>query len=461
MKSTAAPSIRRPTSQTLCHRLRLVAAAVLLTVVPTMGQVTITQSNPTGLYSAGETATVTIAPKDDAALKAMSNITARFRHHGATGGKYAGQAQPIDLSNGPVQLSVSLDEPATTILEVSWQRVEDGKNANALLGAAFDHTRIPPSAPRPDDFDAFWAEQIKLVSAIPLNPQIEPVAVDDPKIEYAKVRLDNIDGTHVYGQIARPKSQKDQRYPAMLLVQYAGVYPLPASNVIDPAKQGWIALNIMAHDLPFDLPKEQYDELSKTKLKNYALSGSQSRETSYFRRMFLGCYQATEFLSQQPDWNGEVILVRGGSQGGLQAIATAALHPKVTHVIAHVPAGCDVAQARIGRLAGWPGWAGWGSPKDADLANRAQSIETGRYYDPVNFAPKVKAKTLVTMGLVDTVSTPSGPLVLYNQLTCPKEIGIFPAADHQGLNRTFDGAWKMHNDWIKAAQKSTPPAGVN
>ena len=38
-----------------------------------------------------------------------------------------------------------------------------------------------------------------------------------PGVEYFKVQLDNIRGTHVYGQLAKPK--KEGKFPALLIVQ--------------------------------------------------------------------------------------------------------------------------------------------------------------------------------------------------------------------------------------------------
>ena len=56
-------------------------------------------------------------------------------------------------------------------------------------------------------------------------------------VAYWKVTLDNIRGTHVYGEIARP--EKGAKFPALLIVQWAGVYGLQKSWVTDRAAQGW------------------------------------------------------------------------------------------------------------------------------------------------------------------------------------------------------------------------------
>src|SRR5207248_636630 len=83
----------------------------------------------------------------------------------------------------------------------------------------------------------FWAGKVKDLEAIPANPQVEPVESGKPGVDYFKVRLDNINGTHVYGQLARPK--KEGKYPALLVVQWAGVYGLNKDWVVHRADQGW------------------------------------------------------------------------------------------------------------------------------------------------------------------------------------------------------------------------------
>ena len=93
----------------------------------------------------------------------------------------------------------------------------------------FAPDQITPSAPAPADFDAFWAAKIKELDAVPINPQVEKVDISKGEVhrvasDYYTVTLDNIRGTHVRGQLACPT--KPGKYPALLKVQYAGVYPL-------------------------------------------------------------------------------------------------------------------------------------------------------------------------------------------------------------------------------------------
>src|SRR5258708_38853933 len=143
----------------------------------------------------------------------------------------------------------------------------------------------------------------------------------------------------MYGQLARPA--KGEKFPAMLVVQYAGVYPLPKTNVTSPAAEGWLTLNIMAHDLPFDKPPEFYKDQNEHALKNYTAIGNDDREKSYFLRMFLGCYRVVEYISKRSDWDGKTLVITCTSQGGLQSFVSAGLNPKVTVLMVNVPVGCD------------------------------------------------------------------------------------------------------------------------
>ena len=289
-----------------------------------------------------------------------------------------------------------------------------------------------------------------------MNPVVEPAESGNPAVAYYKVKLDNINGTHVYGQLARPKAEG--KYPAVLVLQWAGVYGLQKGNVIDSAQNGWLVLNIMAHDLPFDQPEAYYKKLAESTLKDYSFLGDSSRETSYFLRMFLGCYRAVDYLASRPDWNGKVMVVRGTSQGGFQSLVTAALHPKVTAAMVCVPAGCDSAGNSVGHGVSYP-W--YGPAKDcADKEKAAPKIaEAARYFDTVNFTSRIKCPTLVALGLIDDICAPTGIFSAYNQIQGPKEVVVMVNSGHQGKNNSQADWGKRSLAWMKALQEGgTVPA---
>ena len=149
-----------------------------------------------------------------------------------------------------------------------------------------DAEHLKPALPRPDDFDAWWDKKLSELDSIPANPQLEKVDVDVAGIEYYKVTLDNINGTHVRGQLAKPA--KEGKFPALLQLQYAGVYPLQRQWVTERARAGWLALNVEAHDMPID-DQATIQQMAWGSLNGYQAIGNTDREKSYF----LACTSAT------------------------------------------------------------------------------------------------------------------------------------------------------------------------
>jgi cephalosporin-C deacetylase len=344
------------------------------------------------------------------------------------------------LTNGSNQIEARLSEPATLLLEIRTKGPDD-RQVTGLGGAVAAPERIQPSSTRPLDFDAFWRAKLEDLSKVPANPQLTQADCGKPDLDYWHLIMDNINDTKLRGQLARPKS--GDKLPAILIVQWAGVYPLDKGWVTDPAGSGWLALNINAHDLPIDEAPEFYQKQSEGPLKDYPAIGNDNRETSYFLRMYLSCYRAAQYLTERPDWDGRTLLVTGGSQGGLQALMTAGLHPKVTAAIACVPAGCDFTGPDAGRSPGWPGWY-WST----NGKNPAKVREASRYYDVVNFASRINCPVLVALGLIDVTCPPAGIFAALNQVKGPKEILIMPKGEHQdqnGAHQPFysrSGAWK-------------------
>src|SRR5438552_976599 len=114
--------------------------------------------------------------------------------------------------------------------------------------------------------------------------------------------------------------------------------------------------------------------------------------------MYLGDYRAAEYLASRPDWDGRTLVVMGTSMGGQQAFAVAGLNPRITALIANVPAACDLLGPLSGRAAPYPNW-------DVD---RADVRRTAGYFDAVHFAPRIRARALVSMGFIDETTPPAG-----------------------------------------------------
>lgn len=402
-------------------RLLWPALLVLCSAVGVDPKIEVTPDVESGIYEPGKPATWTIRVKVGAepATGAVAYVVRQ-------GGLAEIAKGNLDLAEGKASVTATRSTPGTLLLEVR----HPGAKV-AYCGAAFEPEKIAPSSPPPDDFDAFWKEKVAELTAIPMNVTLTPVDVGDPKIEYFKVTMDNIGGRKIHGQLARPAGKG--ALPAILQVQWAGVYPLHRDWVLGHARGGWMALNIEAHDLPIDESAAFYKEKAAKELSDYPGIGNESRETSYFLPMFLSCHRAVQYLTERPDWGGKALVVHGGSQGGYQAIVTAGLHPAVTAFAANVPAGCDHTGRQAGRAPGWPNWAS----RTWQKKDEAKMLAASRYFDAMNFAARAKCPALVGVGLADTTCPSEGVLATVNQLKGPKKIILMPRADHGGDHKAY------------------------
>jgi cephalosporin-C deacetylase len=313
----------------------------------------------------------------------------------------------LDLSDGEDEIGITIDEPAMVFLEIIGS---DEKKPLDIAGAAVAPTQLKPSVPAPKDFDSFWKAKISELQAVPASPALEPGESSNPNVEYGLITMDHVNGGHIHGQYAKPT--KPGKKPAMVIFQWASPpYPLQKEWIIGHAAQGWLTVNIMPHDVLPTEPQEYYDSLPD-EIKKYESIGNNDREKSHFLRMYLAAYRAVDYLANHPEWDGKTLVCMGTSMGGQQSLAVAGLHPKVTYVIANVPAGCDTNGPLHGRQSSYPNFP----------VNDPQVAKTALYFDVVNFAPHIRATTLIGMGFVDEVSAPAGIWTAFNLIPGPKEI---------------------------------------
>ena len=410
----------------------------------------VTPDHPDGVYKPNETVTWTVDVKGD-----RSGLTA-LPYKVKLDGQNVVTSGTIDVSATSAKISATRPDPGALLMQIS--SMDKTKPLPVGMGGAvFAPDKITPVAPAPKDFDDFWQAKIKELDAVPANPKVEPLDISALKnsagMEASKITLDNIAGAHAHGILVKPS--KPGKYPAILMVNFAGVYPLDKPAIIAQAMPGWIALNISAHDLPVDESDAYYKDLKENAYKNYYYFGSEDRETTYFLHMILGCVRGAEYLTSLPDWDGKTLIVTGMSQGGLQSFATAALYPKFSAVLTAVPAGCDA----LGPLANPPhaiSWPYWMSPFGTKGRDVKKSQITGTYYDTTYFAQRIHCPALVAVALLDEAARPAGVFAAYNSITTPKELVIMPISTHYGNNGGLGLYMARFMKWKQALQKGLP-----
>ncbi len=407
-------------------------------------EITVSAAKPNSVYAIGEKIVWHLEVKGEGAqeIKKIAYVLKKGQLTEIGRGE-------LTLENNVADLETRLDEAGSVLAELT-ANVPAKAPIKNLAGAVVAPEKIAPSAPAPDDFDEFWKAKVAELNKIPTDPVLERGESGNDAVEYSKITLDNIRGTKIQGQVARPKT--GAKFPALLIVQWAGVYGLNKDWVTNQARQGWLALNINAHDLPIDETPDFYTQQSNNALKNYPAIGNEDRETSYFLRMYLSCYRAAEYLIHRDDWDGKTLVVMGTSQGGLQSIMIAGLHPKITALIANVPAGCDQTGPLVGRKPGWPQWIYQAQGKDKDKV-----LATSKYFDVVNFARHIKSPALVAVGLIDETCPSHGVIAAFNQMQGPKELLVMPRSDHQGHNNAQAAYYQRSNQWLQQIAQGNAP----
>lgn len=336
------------------------------------------------------------------------------------------------------EVAIKFDEPGFVQL-----RVTAGKQ-QFIVAAAFDPTKIEPTAKMPKDFDAFWNAGKEELAKVPIDAKLERVAKQsDSRVDCYKISLPNIEGKHVRGWLSVPTGKGP--FPAVLTVPGAGVYGIGPDK--GHAYLGALSLNIIIHDIPVDENQEFYAKQNAGPLSNYRDIGMNDKNKSYYRAVILGCARCIDYLYTRDDFNKKELAVTGGSQGGALTLITSGLDSRVTLAAPNVAAMCDHSGMAFDRVSGWPHWLTRAKDKD-------KVLETSAYFDAVNFARKFKGKSVHGVGFIDTVCAPTTVYAAFNVHPEPKVMINSPLMGH-----ATDTRWaKAREQFFKDNMALKPPA---
>ena len=177
--------------------------------------------------------------------------------------------------------------------------------------------------------------------------------------------------------------------------------------------------------------------------------GMDSRDTYYYKDVYVGCARVVDFLCSLPEWDGRNVIVTGGSQGGALTIITAALNEKVTMCAPFYPALCDVMGFLHHRAGGWPKFFSGFYKDGRTTVSDEKATETLQYFDVVNFARLLKVPTFMSWGYNDDTCSPTSVWAAWNEIKAPKEKDITPTSGHW----RFPSSQAKCLEWMKRGMK--------
>jgi cephalosporin-C deacetylase len=314
-----------------------------------------------------------------------------------------------------------------------------GKEYKKLATAGFDPLSIQPTVQNPADFTEFWNKAKADLANIPMDARVTllPERCTE-KVNVYHVNLQNFRvGSRLYGILCVPK--KEGKYPALLSVPGAGVRPYYGNVAM--AEKGLITFDIGIHGVPVNMDVSVYNNLGAGALNGYQNFNLDDRDRFYYKRVYLGCLRANDFLYSLPEFDGKNLAVTGGSQGGALSIITAGLDSRVKYLAAYYPALSDVTGYLKGRAGGWPHYF---DKNNLAFNNKKDKIETVGYYDVVNFARLLKVPGMYSWGFNDETCPPTSMYAAYNVIAAPKSLFLALETGHW----TFPEQTEKLNNWL-------------
>ncbi len=290
--------------------------------------------------------------------------------------------------------------------------------------------QAPPC--KPADFDVFWQRTLTEARAHDLAPHFEPVTEAVYRLASVyDVTFRGWGGHPIKGWLLVPTGTT-QRLPTVIsYVGYGGGRGLPIDHlapvaagfahfVMDTRGQGSVWS-------PGDTPDPAG---SGPHHPGFMTHGVESPDTYYYRRVFTDAVRAIEAACTHPHVDPQRLLVAGGSQGGGIAIAAAALTPQVKLLAADVPFLCHIR--RGSELTDRMPYAEIAAYLKCHRQRAGTVFTTLAYFDGVNFAPRIRARTLFSVGLMDMVCPPSTVFAAYNRIAAEKDIRVYDYNEHEG-----------------------------
>jgi cephalosporin-C deacetylase len=316
----------------------------------------------------------------------------------------------------------------------------DGKEYRNLATAAFEPEKIQPAVEMPNDFVAFWDKAKANLAKVPMDAKMTLLperCTETVNVYHLNLQNYREGGTvRLYGILCVPK--KEGKYPALLRVPGAGVRPYGGD--VRTAEKGIITLEIGIHGIPVTMDASVYSDLGAGALSGYWSYNLDNRDAFYYKKVFLGCVRANDFLVSLPQFDGTNLAVTGGSQGGALSIVTAGLDSRVKWAAPIYPAMADMVGYLKGRAGGWPHIF----DKNNAQNNTEAKIKTASYYDVVNFAKLMKVPCIYSMGFNDETCPPTSMWAAYNAISSPKELKLYQETGHW----TFPEENEIVTNWL-------------
>ena len=286
----------------------------------------------------------------------------------------------------------------------------------------------------PDDFDQFWGGVLSELDQIPLDANVahDPLrSTDAAKVH--RVTYRSLDGLDIFAWYAVP-AVGDGPFPAVLI--------LPGYKSEPALRRDWAAKGVAALSVAVrgKLPSSAQFNPGYPGLLTH---GVEDRDTYSYKGVVSDCSRGLDFLLSRPEVDSERIYCCGSSQGGGLTLITTGLRHEIKAGVAGYPFLCCYPES-MQMLRSYPydelSCYARAYPDRVD-----QMLDTLRYFDAVNFAPRIQCPMVVGIAMEDEVCPPETGYAAYRLLNRERELWLFPNSGHGNAH----GYPARENAWLQ------------
>ncbi len=367
--------------------------------------------------------------------------------------------ETVVTDGAPLELSYKSDKAGwcyfcIVLLDENGSVIQDPGTGNKQLrkkhlatefGAIFSPDEIIAADYMPADFDDFWAAERKRLDQCKMEATLVPQKVDaryEGKVELYAVSIACLGRAPVTGYLTVPVGAKAKSLTAIIDYE-SHVLQDPPRHIACEASMNAnaLAFSVSWHGMETGHPDEWYvKHINEIFLEN-GRHNAQDPIKWFFHDMYYRVMRALDYVKSRPEWNGKDLIVRGGSLGGIQTLAAAALDKDVTLAIISVPSACDYNAQAVGRV---PQGAFRAPEARHLLIDNPEILKSVSYHDGVNFARRINCETYVCTGFADETCYPSNVFSMYNALAAKhKYMSTNPFTGHFGTTRNTEGEKRL------------------
>jgi cephalosporin-C deacetylase len=291
--------------------------------------------------------------------------------------------------------------------------------------------------PKPDDFEQFWDTSLAEMHSLDAQVSLVPADFQTPCAECFHLYFTGVGGARVHAKLLRPKHASSP-HPAVLMFHgYTG----DAGDWADKlgyAAHGYTVAALdcrgqggLSEDPGQVRGNTQHGHIIRG--LNDALGGEP--EKLLYRQIYLDTAQLAKIVMEMDGVDPGRVGATGGSQGGALTVACAALEPRIRRAAPIFPFLSDYQRV-------------WEMDQAKDAY--AELKEYFRHFDPCHekeaaifeklgyidiqhLAGRIRGEIMWIIGLMDTICPPSSQFAVYNKITAPKSMILYPDFGHEGL----------------------------